>query len=56
MTAIVGKILDKAKTDVFYFVSDSYFDSAFVEAKADHVRPGAKIIGEVIEKESLNYY
>lgn len=56
MSKIIGKVLDKANTDYFYFVSTEYFDANFVEVNVDHVYSGAIIIGEIIGKESLNPY
>lgn len=56
MTETIGKVLDKAKTDSFQFVSKKPFTAKFVEVKIDHISPDAKIIGEIIEKESINPY
>lgn len=56
MPLVIGKVLDKANTDFFHFVSSEYFDANYVAVNVDHVHEGAKIIGEIIEKESLNPY
>jgi len=56
MAEIIGKVLDKAKTDNFLFVSTKFFNTKFVEVKADHIEEGLKLIGEVTEKEALNSY
>jgi hypothetical protein len=56
MSTIIGKVLDKASTDFFYFVSSGYYSADFVEVNADHINSGAKIIGEIIGRESFNPY
>jgi hypothetical protein len=56
MAETIGKVLDKAKTDSFQFVSKKPFKAKFVEVKIDHISPDAKIIGEITEKESINPY
>ncbi len=56
MTDIIGKVLDKARTDSFQFASKKCFDAKFVEVRTDHISSGTKIIGEITEKESLNPY
>ena len=54
--SVIGKILDKSTQDIFQFASTNYFDARFIEVRADHIESGAKIIGEIIEKEALNPY
>jgi len=56
MTEIIGKVLDKAKPDSFSFVSTKFYDAKFVELKVDYIDKGLKLIGEIIEKETLNPY
>ena len=56
MADIIGKVLDKAKTDSFQFVSKKPFKAKFVEVKIDHIPPDAKIVGEITEKEAINPY
>ena len=56
MADIIGKVLDKAKTDSFQFVSKKPFKAKFVEVKIDHISSDARIIGEITEKESINPY
>lgn len=54
--SIIGKVLDKSTQEIFKFASTKYFDAQFIEVKADHITSGAKIIGEIIEKEAINPY
>ena len=56
MAETIGKVLDKAKTDSFQFVSKKPFKAKFVEVKIDHISNNARIIGEITEKESINPY
>jgi DNA helicase HerA-like ATPase len=56
MREIIGKVLDKAGTESFQFVSNKFFSDKFVEVRIDHISSGAKIIGEVIEREAVNSY
>ena len=49
-------MLAKASTDNFCFVSSEYYTANYVEVNVDHIQLGAKIIGEIIRKESLNPY
>jgi DNA helicase HerA-like ATPase len=56
MAETIGKVLDKAKTDSFQFVSKKPFKAKFVEVKIDHISSNARIIGEITEKESINPY
>jgi hypothetical protein len=53
---IIGKVLDKAKDDSFRFVSKKYFNARFVEVSVTQITSGAKIIGEIISKETFNPY
>ena len=53
---IIGKVLDKAKDDKFQIVSKKYFHARFIEVSIDQMAKGAKIIGEITSKETLNPY
>ncbi len=56
MAEFIGKVLDKATTDVYQFVAKGFFKARFVEVNADHISKGAKIIGEVSDKQAINPY
>ena len=53
---IIGKVLDKADSDLFQFVSTKYFHNKFVKVKMKHIGEDVKLIGEVISTESVNPY
>ncbi|MEW6107851.1 MAG: ATP-binding protein [Nitrospirota bacterium] len=56
MAEVIGKVLDKATTDVYQFVAKGFFKARFVEVNAEHISKGAKIIGEVSDKQAINPY
>lgn len=53
---VIGKVLDKANTESFQFVSTRFFQTDFVKVKVDHAGKGARIIGEIVSKEAINPY
>src|SRR3990172_3803154 len=56
MAKLIGKVLDKATTDIFQFTAKSFFNARFVEVNADHISRGAKIIGEISDRQAINPY
>jgi len=53
---ILGKVLEKADSDLFQFVSTKYFHNRFVKVRMNHISENTRIIGEIISIESVNPY
>lgn len=56
MKHVLGKVLEKANTSEFYFATNRYFRTSYVEVRVGYLSDEANLIGEVVQKEAINPY
>lgn len=56
MDNIIGKVIEKANTDEFVFVSNKHFQTSYVAVLMEHISEHSKIIGEIVTKQAINPY
>ena len=56
MSNILGKVIDKASTEEFIFVSSKDFNTSYVIVKMDHILGDGRLVGEITEKQAINPY
>lgn len=56
MTKVIGKVIEKANIDEFFFVSNKHFQASYVAVLMQHISEQAKIVGEIVDRQAINPY